>query len=78
MHRQPIRRHDKLIEPQRRDPENLRDRKPHFGDHVVRQTALEIAQDRIPALAPDADDVGKAELGAIGVVDLGEGVVFGL
>jgi hypothetical protein len=60
VNREMIARNDKLIETQRRNPANLFDRGFCFGPDVVRQPALEILEDRIPGVAADADDIGKA------------------
>ncbi len=69
---------DLLIEAKRRDPADLLERAFDFLRGIVRQPALEVAQNRILGVAPHADDIGKAELVAIGGVDPLEGRVFGL
>ena len=69
---------DKLIEPQRRDPADFPDRGLRLGLGIVRQPAFEIAQDGIPGVAANADDIGKAEFGAVGVVDALERDKFGI
>jgi hypothetical protein len=78
VHRQPVIRRHQLVKPQRRDPENLADRCLHLRCRIVRQPPLEIAQDRILGVATNANDVGKAEFGTIGVVDALERRVFGI
>ena len=78
VHLQPIVRRDQLVEAQRRDAADFLDRVLRLGRCIVRQATLEIAQNGIPGVAPDADDVGETELGAIGIVDALECLIFGV
>ena len=69
---------DEHVEPQCRDPADLRDRGrisvvTSFGSR--RSKSL---QDRILGVTADADDIGKAEFGTVGVVDALERLVFGI
>ena len=48
VHHKPVVRCHERIEPQRRDPADLLDRFLCFGQGIVRQPPLEIAQDRNP------------------------------
>ena len=78
VNRQPVVGNDELIEPQRRDPANLRERSRVSVLAIMRKPRLEIGRIGILGLAAHADDVGKAEFGAIGVVDPLERGVFGV
>jgi len=79
VHLEPVFRRYQLIDPQRRDPaDSFPDRRLHLGLCVVRQPAFEIAQDGIPGVATDADDVGKAKLSAVGVLTPLECHIFGI
>jgi hypothetical protein len=50
----------------------------HLGLGIVRQPAFEIAQDGIAGVTANADNIGKAEFGAVGVVDALERDKFGV
>ena len=50
------------------------ERRCAFGFGVVLEPALELAQDRIPGVAADADDERKAEFLPVGGVEPGEAV----
>ena len=78
VHRKLVLGRDELIETQRRDPADFPDRGLHLGLGIVRQPAFEIAQDGIAGVAPNADDIGKAEFRAVGVVDALERFKFGI
>ena len=78
MHGQLVLGRDELIEPQRRNPADFPDRGLRLGLGIVRQPAFEIAQDGIAGVAANADDIGKAEFGAVGVVDALERYKFGI
>ena len=77
VHRKLVLGRDKLIETQRRDSTDFRNRYSHLGLRAIRQTAFEIAQDGIAGVAANADDIGKAEFRAVGVVDALERLIFG-
>ena len=60
------------FEPERGDPVDFGERSPRLRISVVGETALEGGENVGFALALDRHDEGKAEAGAIGVVELGE------
>ena len=76
MHFQLVVGDDELIEPQRGDTADLLDRAPRLGLGDIAQPRLEVAQHGIPGVTAHADDIGEAELVAIGVVDALERGVF--
>ena len=76
VHRQLVVSRHELVQSQRRNPADFRDRRLHLGLGIVGQPPLEIPQNRILGVAADADDIGKAELRAIGVIDPLERGIF--
>ena len=65
---------DQRDETQPRDQADLVQRRVAFGVGVVGEPPLELAQDRIPGVAADADDEGKAEFLPVGGVEPAEAV----
>ena len=56
------------------DQADLGERRGLFGRGIVSQPPLELPQDRIPGVAADADDEGKAELLPVGGIEGAEAV----
>jgi len=50
----------------------------HFRARIVRQTELEVAQHGILGVPAHADNIGKAEFGAVGIVNALKCLVFGI
>ena len=78
VHRQLVVSQHKLVQSQRRNPADFPDRCLRFRRRIVRQAAFEIAQDGIPGLPTRANDIGKAELRPVGIVDALECFKFGI
>ena len=69
MHLEPIGGRNPLIEAKRGDAENFPERRFGLGRRAVLHAALELPQDRVPAVPPHADDERDAKFFPIGVVE---------
>ena len=66
VHLETIGGRDALIEAQRGDAEDFAERRLGLGRHIVLHAALELLQDRVPAVPAHADDERDAEFFPIG------------